>query len=150
MKFKALFLAPVMLMALTVCGKKGKTDQQIVDEMASMVTNIVNPVTGSGLEPGSTLRLKNSNYLLGVKTLKYETERKNKDGTPVVAEPEINWTFSNDKWKLQEYTADESYTILKPKMIYKAADEYDTDIKLTMTWNGLTAESTYHVSIYYA
>ena len=35
-------------------------------------------------------------------------------------------------------------------MIYKAADEYDTDIKLTMTWNGLTAESTYHVSIYYA
>ena len=77
MKFKALFLAPVMLMALTGCGKKGKTDQQIVDEMASMVTNIVNPVTGSGLEPGSTLRLKNSNYLLGVKTLKYETERKN-------------------------------------------------------------------------
>ena len=150
MKLKALFLAPVMLMALAGCGTKDKTDQQLVDEMAKMVTNINNPNTGAGLEPGQTLRLKNSSFLLGIKTLVYETGKKNKDGSAVTVSPEIEWTFSNDKWKIQEYTANDSYCILKPKLIYKAADEYDTDLTLKLTLNGATATSVYHVSIYYA
>ena len=150
MKFKALFLAPVMLMALTGCGPKEKTDQQLVNEMVALITNVNNPATGAGVEPGSTLRLKNSSTLLGVKTLVYETGKKNKDGSAVTVSPEIEWTFSDSNWKIQEYTPNDAYCILKPKLIYKAADEYSSDLTLKMTLNGVSATSVYHVSIYYA
>lgn len=143
MKLRALFLAPVMIMALAGCNKT-KTDQQIVDEMVKLPTNVNNPVNGANVQPDSHLKLQNGKYLLGVKKLSYETGKKD-----VVAEPEIQWTFSNENWKLQDYEPSENYYILKPKLVYKEADVYDTDLTLTMTWNGKTASSVYHVSIYY-
>ena len=154
MKLKTLFALPLIVVALAGCQQKEQAPEavsaeQIVETMINDPTHLVKS-DGSLMYYGTTTRLKYGDTLVAVKKYTYETGNMDKDGNEIIAEPEIKWEFSDNNWTKKGYVdsnkqADPTRYSFVPASRYSADTEYDTDITLTMTWEGVSKSVVWHV-----
>lgn len=156
MKIKTLFALPLIIVALAGCGNQTKSeeksvisDEQIVETMINDPTHLVKS-DGSLMYYGTTTRLKYGDTLVAVKKYTYETGNFDAEGKEIIAEPEITWTFSDKHWTKKGYVdsnkqADPTRYQFVPESVYSADTEYDTDMTLTMKYNGVTKSVVWHV-----
>lgn len=146
MKLKTLLFVPLAACLLaTGCNQKNPK-QAALEEAVAEAANLFD-AKGNIVYADKTSRLASNSYLIGIDKYDREDEKVGR------INPSISWSFSDNNWKLMDYydgaNVDEWHVKIRPTMP-SGETEFTTTLTLKMEWEGFTATSEYHVTVYKA